>query len=281
MQQGELTSHHQRDHPAVHPFQLRIYTGTIGRHDRPRWDLVNLVRPLKHQADMSDLRAGSKFDLVDTDKSGTISRAEYEAAYGTFRAEAEFDQADTNKDGELSRQEYVAAYGTMGHFHLYTRSYHLGLPALAALLISAAVREAAIHGHFFTIWTIVPIFAACLALFMWFALRWMVPTVDWLADNPFSEARVQNVGSGPVRFVWSDTACGRRLPMLQIIEPKDENERRAVAVEVGRLLAPFAHEAVFRLFADTVHLLCIYQMFWWVAAMGAPCVLCGSECSDS
>jgi len=197
----------------------------------------------EHSRNMADLRASSEFDLVDTDKSGTISRAEYEAAYGTFRTEAEFDQADTNKDGELSRQEYVAAYGTMGHFHLYTRSYHLGLPALAALLVSAAVREAAIHGHFLTIWTLLPIFAACLALLMWFALRWMVPTVDWLADNPFSEARVQNPGSGPVRFVWSDTACGRRLPMLQIIEPKDENERRAVAVEMGRLLAPFAHEA--------------------------------------
>ena len=55
-------------------------------------------------------RASSEFDLVDTDKSGTISRAEYEAAYGKARAEAEFDRADTNKDGELSRQEYVAAY---------------------------------------------------------------------------------------------------------------------------------------------------------------------------
>merc|ERR1712166_304701 len=49
----------------------------------------------------------SEFARLDTDKNGTISRAEWVAAYGEKRA-AEFETADVNQDGELSRQEYVA-----------------------------------------------------------------------------------------------------------------------------------------------------------------------------
>ena len=60
-------------------------------------------------------RANEDFDLVDFDNSGTISQAEYEAAYGKARTEAEFDEADTTKDGTLSRQEYVAAYSDLEH----------------------------------------------------------------------------------------------------------------------------------------------------------------------
>ena len=49
----------------------------------------------------------AEFERLDTDKNGTISRAEWVAAYGEKRA-AEFETADINQDGELSRQEYVA-----------------------------------------------------------------------------------------------------------------------------------------------------------------------------
>ena len=44
------------------------------------------------------------FEEVDTDKSGTLSKAEAAAV-----EDLEFASADTNRDGVLSRSEYAAA----------------------------------------------------------------------------------------------------------------------------------------------------------------------------
>ena len=71
-----------------------------------------------------------EFALADSDKSGTISKAEFLAAYGEQGA-AEFDQADTDKDGELSIEEYKVAFlsGLLSGF-----SEQVTAPALLHLL---------------------------------------------------------------------------------------------------------------------------------------------------
>ena len=60
-----------------------------------------------------------KFDNIDTDGSGTISREEWLEAYGDI---AEFDSADTDKRGEISKKEYSK----------YLRATRIGLGTCSA-----------------------------------------------------------------------------------------------------------------------------------------------------
>ena len=53
---------------------------------------------------MAQFMTQSEFDLLDTDGSGTISRAEWTAAYGHKR-DSEFKRADVDRNGELTREE--------------------------------------------------------------------------------------------------------------------------------------------------------------------------------
>jgi len=56
---------------------------------------------------MAQFLTQSEFDRLDTDGSGTISRAEWTTAYGNNR-DSEFERADVNRDGELTREERSA-----------------------------------------------------------------------------------------------------------------------------------------------------------------------------
>lgn len=51
--------------------------------------------------------AERRFEKVDTDNSGKITKPQFVAAYGEQRA-GEFHKADYRGDGQLSKQEYVA-----------------------------------------------------------------------------------------------------------------------------------------------------------------------------
>ena len=95
------------------------------------------------------------------------------------------------------------------------------------------------------VWFYAPLLLAWLSSCMWLALRWMVPQVDWVKRNPYSESRCGPQSPGDaVRFVWYDTVENTHLPMLEIIEPKHPRDRRDVAEMMGQKLAPFAHDAV-------------------------------------
>lgn len=126
---------------------------------------------------------------------------------------------------------------SLHHVHQCTRAYHLGLPALAVAFLGIAWAP--------ELWTYLPIFLAWLTSIAWVLLQWMVPKIDWITQNPFSEARCgpQN-DAEDVRFVWVDTPDGYRLPLLHVNEPPDERGRRKVAEAMGRKLAPFAHDVV-------------------------------------
>ena len=63
---------------------------------------------------------------MDVDHNGTISRAEFIAAYGEEAAIKEFDKVDINHDGELQAGEYMAEYGKQGRERLL-RSVHYGI----------------------------------------------------------------------------------------------------------------------------------------------------------
>jgi Ca2+-binding EF-hand superfamily protein len=58
---------------------------------------------------------GSHFSRADADGSGTLSRAEVEKSMP--RLAEKFDQIDTNKDGQLSRDEMKAWKKTHKHVH--------------------------------------------------------------------------------------------------------------------------------------------------------------------
>ena len=58
---------------------------------------------------------GSHFKKADTDGNGTLSRAEVEKSMP--RLAEKFDQIDTNKDGQLSRDEMKAWKKTHKHAH--------------------------------------------------------------------------------------------------------------------------------------------------------------------
>ncbi len=49
------------------------------------------------------------FDVSDTDRSGSLSRAEYTAA-GLQRFGVSFDECDADGDGETTLAEYLAVY---------------------------------------------------------------------------------------------------------------------------------------------------------------------------
>ena len=61
----------------------------------------------------SSLDYKAEFDLLDANRDGTISRANFAAVFG-LGSFAEFDILDTDKDGKLSEAEYMAAYGRDG-----------------------------------------------------------------------------------------------------------------------------------------------------------------------
>lgn len=58
---------------------------------------------------------GSHFNKADADGNGTLSRAEVEKSLP--RLAQKFDQIDTNKDGQLSRDEMKAGKKTHKHAH--------------------------------------------------------------------------------------------------------------------------------------------------------------------
>eukprot|EP00656_Telonema_subtile_P012240 TRINITY_DN16153_c0_g2_i1.p1 TRINITY_DN16153_c0_g2~~TRINITY_DN16153_c0_g2_i1.p1 ORF type:complete len:472 (+),score=67.68 TRINITY_DN16153_c0_g2_i1:111-1526(+) len=125
------------------------------------------------------------------------------------------------------------------------RDSHLGLPALVVALIAVACAP--------TLWTFVPLLLAGITSLAWVLLQWMVPRIDWVTQNPFSEPRCgKQLPTDPVRFVWVDTATGHRLPLLHVQEPPQHESRRATGAAMGRKLAPFAHDVRWALWVFSV-----------------------------
>ncbi len=63
-------------------------------------------------ASLAPPAAANPFDDADTDKNGSISRAEAAKVPGL-----DFDKADTNHDGSLSAEEFMTAYAKLPQPH--------------------------------------------------------------------------------------------------------------------------------------------------------------------
>jgi Ca2+-binding EF-hand superfamily protein len=89
-------------------FLMRADANKDGVISRPEWaNAVEMVRDalVQNGFDATDLLASPGiFDILDTDKSGTISRAEIDAA-----SAARFAKLDLNHNGSLTRAEIVTA----------------------------------------------------------------------------------------------------------------------------------------------------------------------------
>lgn len=109
--------------PIVKPVALAVCTAFVGSvalsscafamSDLSAGYLLAAQDSMSAQDDkmMDDEKMRPSFDAMDSDKSGTISQAEYGAAHGGDTAN--FSGRDTNADGSIDRAELDAAHAGM------------------------------------------------------------------------------------------------------------------------------------------------------------------------